>query len=645
MLRSLLILYITYASAIAGAAENGPDLYRTRCSFCHGEDGAGGERGPAIASRIGAKSDADLAALIHNGIPPAGMPPVELANQESTALVAFLRTLHPEKPSPERIDTASIHGIVRNRNSHAMQVQGDDGRLHLYRAQRGGWRETRSGVDWSTYNGNNTGNRHSGLAQITPGNVNRLRVSWIHGTAGSERLQVTPVVVDGVMYVTGVNQAEALDAGTGQLIWQFRQPRTKGLAGDAAAGINRGVAVQGNRVFLVTDHAHLLALDRVTGALLWDTEMADYRLNYGGTSAPLVVGNLVISGISGGDEGVRGFLSAYKVSTGERVWRFWTVPAPGEPLAETWKGSDLEHGCATTWLTGTYDEQLDLLYWTTGNPCPDYNGDERAGDNLYSDSVLALRPTSGELAWHFQYTPHDLHDWDAQQTPMLIDTEWQGRPRKLLVQANRNGFFYVLDRTDGRFLRATPFVKKLTWANKIDRDGRPVANTSAIPTPEGVQVCPAVEGATNWFSSAFDSGTGLFYVQALEKCSIYKKAAGVWEAGKSFYNGSTKDVAAERGVKVLRAISLETGKVVWERQQAGPANSWGGVLSLASGVVFFGDDEGEFSAVNSRTGTPLWHFPANQVWKVSPMTYVADGKQYVAVAAGGEIVAFSVAPE
>jgi alcohol dehydrogenase (cytochrome c) len=642
MLRGVLFLCLAVA---AGAAESGPDLYRTRCAFCHGADGEGGERGPALAVRIGARSDGELTALIQSGIPAAGMPPVRLADVQNGTLIAFLRTLRPEKPSVERIDTGNIHGTVRNKNSYAMQVQGDDGRLHLYRLDRSGWREIRSGTDWPTYNGNYSGNRYSRLAQITPGNVDRLRVAWIHGTAGSQHLQVTPIVVDGVMYVTSVNEVEALDAGTGQRIWQFMRPRTKGLAGDAAGGINRGVAVHGDRVFLATDQAHLLAIDRVTGALLWESEMADYRLNYGATSAPLVVGDLVISGTSGGDEGVRGFLAAYKVSTGERVWRFWTVPAPGEPLAETWKGKDLEHGCATTWLTGTYDPQLDLLYWTTGNPCPDYDGDERVGDNLYSDSVLALRPRSGELVWYFQYTPHDLHDWDAQQTPMLIDAGWEGRPRKLLAQANRSGFFYVLDRTDGKFLRAKPFVKKLTWAKEIGADGRPVVNASAIPTLEGVRACPAVEGATNWFSSAFDPGTGLFYVQALEKCNVYKKAAGVWEAGKSFYNGSTQDVAAEPGIKVLRAISLETGKVVWERKQAGPANSWGGVLSLGSGVVFFGEDDGEFSAVDARTGVLLWHFPANQLWKASPMTYAVDGKQYVAVAAGGDILAFSVAPE
>ena len=277
----------------------------------------------------------------------------------------------------------------------------------------------------------------------------------------------------------------ALDAGSGRRIWDYRRPRTKGLAGDAAGGINRGVAVAGDRVFMVTDHAHLIALDRFTGALLWDTEMADWRQNYSATSAPLAVGDLVISGTSGGDEGVRGFVAAFDQATGKEVWRFWTVPKRGEPGSETWKGKDIDRPCAATWLTGTYDPELDTLYWPTGNPGPDYDGDERMGDNLYSDSVLALDAQTGKLKWYYQFTPHDLQDWDAQQPPVLVDTDWQGQPRKLLLHANRNGFFYVLDRTNGALLLAKQFVKNLTWASGIGPDGRPVLNPGQEPTPEG----------------------------------------------------------------------------------------------------------------------------------------------------------------
>lgn len=580
--------------SVPASVQNGAAIFRTRCAFCHGANAAGGERGPSILSRIPLRPDGELGDLIHKGIPGAGMPGIALDPVQTKALIAHLRTFHPRGQQPVIYQPAAA-------------APGDRG--------------------WPTYHGSPSGNRHSPLNQITAANVAQLRMDWMYGIAGAQRLQVTPVVVDGIMYVTTVNQVDALDATNGRQLWQYRRAVTKGLAGDAAGGINRGVAIHGDRVLMVTDHAHLIALNRHTGALLWDIAMADYRQNYGATSAPLVVGDLVISGTSGGDEGVRGFLAAYRVSTGERVWRFWTTPGL--------------HDCATTWLTGTYDPQLDLLYWTTGNPCPDYNGDKRPGDNLYSDSVLAFRPQTGELAWFFQYTPHDLHDWDAQQTAMLIDADWQGQPRKLLAQANRNGFFYVLDRATGQFLHATPFVNKLTWAKEIAPNGRPVVNPSAIPTVAGVTACPAVEGATNWFSSAYNPDTGMFYVQTLEKCNVYKKTEGTWKAGESFYNGTTED-APEAGTNVLRALDLETGRIVWEHPQTGPGTAWGGILTLASGLLFFGEDGGNFTAMNARTGQPLWRFPTNRQWKASPMTYQLKGRQYVAIASGGNILVFAL---
>ena len=496
--------------------------------------------------------------------------------------------------------------------------------------------------DWPTYHGHLSGNRHSPLRQVHAGNVAQLSPKWMFSVPNARRLQVTPVVVDGIMYVTTANRAYALDARSGRPIWHYQRPLTKGLVGDAAGAINRGVAVLGDQVFMVTDHAHLIALHRLTGRLLWDAEMADYREHYGATSAPLVVKDLVISGHSGGDEGARGFLAAYRASTGERVWRFWTIPAPGEPLAETWVGNALPHGCATTWLTGTYDAQANLLYWTTGNPCPDFNGDERKGDNLYSDSVLALEPETGKLRWYYQFTPHDLHDWDAQQTPMLVDAPFQGRKRQLLVQANRNGFFYVLDRITGELLLAKPFIEQLTWASGIGPDGRPQVASSSVPTPGGARVCPAMEGATNWMSTAYNPETGLFYVMALEKCLIYSKSPAPWERGKSFYGGGGREVPGEPGRKYLRAIEVQTGKIVWQYPQIGPGNSWGGVLSTAGGVIFFGDDSGALAAVEAQSGKPLWYFHTNEVWKASPMTYLAEGKQYVAVAAGSNILAFGL---
>jgi alcohol dehydrogenase (cytochrome c) len=759
-----LTLTLSFAVLLSAQTRAGKRRFETLCAACHGADGKGGERGPAIVGRESSRvhSPDDLRKVILNGIPAAGMPPFRLPAAQLEELVAFvhaLRSVAAENPAPgdaaageqfffgkgncgschaaggrggwsgpdlsdlasrrslaeiERAlttpglrvtpgyqlaavrlrDGRSIRGLIKNENTFDLELQGLDGRLHLlarsevtgveleknslmpptsasesemrdleaYLTRLAGGAPRASGGempllpgavsfgeiadprpgDWPTYHGVLTGNRHSALDQINTSNVASLGARWSFAIHNSRRLEVTPVVVNGVMYVTSVNEAYALDARSGRVIWHFERPRTKGLVGDAAGGINRGVAILGDRVFMVTDNAHLIALHRLTGSLIWEVEIADSKQNYGATSAPLVVHDLVVSGTSGGDEGARGLVAAYKASTGERVWRFFTVPAPGEPLAESWKGKAINHACSTGWLTGTYDSETNLLFWTTGNPCPDYNGDERIGDNLYSDSVVALEPETGKLRWYFQYTPHDLHDWDSTQTAMVVDAEFGGRPRKLLLHANRNGYFYVLDRTNGEFLRATPFVQNLTWAKGIAPNGKPIVNPDAIPTPLGAKACPAVEGATNWMSNAYNPGTGLFYLMALEKCSVYIKAEAVWTPGESYYGGDTREAAGEKEQKFLRAIDLQTGKIVWEVANTGPANSWGGVLSTAGGLVFFCEDSGAFAAVNAKTGKLLWHFQTSEGWKASPMTYMADGKQYLAVAAGSNILAFAL---
>ncbi|HXJ40035.1 MAG TPA: PQQ-binding-like beta-propeller repeat protein, partial [Bryobacteraceae bacterium] len=497
---------------------------------------------------------------------------------------------------------------------------------------------------WPSYNGVPGGNRYSPLAQIHTGNVAGLVPKWMFTLPGTPRnLQMTPVVVAGLMYVTSVNEAYALDARNGREVWHYSRPRSQGLAGDAASGINRGVAVLGDRVFMVTDNAHLIALHRLTGQLLWEATMADSRLNYGSTSAPLVVNDLVIAGVSGGDEGVRGFLDAYRASTGERVWRFWTVPAPGKPGSETWSGRAIEHGCGATWLTGTYDPESRLLYWPTGNPCPDYNGGERGGDNLYTSSVLALDPATGALKWHYQFTPHDLHDWDATQTPVLVDTMFRGARRKLMLQGNRNGFFYVLDRITGEVLLAEPFVKQLTWASGIGADGRPVLLPGNEPTVGGQVVCPAVAGAANWPSSAFSPVTGLYYLFAEESCNIYSKNDEWWKAGESFYGGGTRRATGRpEGGKFLRAIEVQTGKTVWEIADIGGGILGSGLMATAGGLVFFGDGYGAFLAADSKSGKVLWHFNAGAISKAGPMTYSVDGTQYIGAVAGSTVLAFGV---
>jgi len=553
--------------------------------------------------------------------PKSLMPPAKGSDSEMRNLLAFLTRLTSDGPllvSLPALPASSVGGI--SFSDIAAPKLGD----------------------WPTYNGNLSGNRHSPLREINTGNVARLAPKWMFPIAASRNLEVTPVVADGVMYVTAANQAWALDARSGRQIWHYSRPLTKGVIGDAGSAINRGVALLGDKVFMVTDHAHLIALSRINGQLLWDSEMADYRQHYGATSAPLVVNDLVISGTSGGDEGARGFVDAYQASTGERAWRFWTMPAPGEPLSETWAGKAIEHGCVDAWLTGTYDPSTNLVYWPTGNPCPDYNGDERKGDNLYANSVVALDAQTGKLRWHFQFTPHDLHDWDATETPLLVDAEFRGRPRKLLLQANRNGFFYVLDRATGEFLLGEPFVHKLTWASGLDAKGRPAVLPDSDPTPQGVKTCPSVVGATNWMSTAYNPVTRLFYVMTLEACDIYTKSDSWWEPGKSFYGGATRHVPGETRERFLRAIDMQTGKIVWEFPQIGSGGGWGGVLSTAGGLVFQCDDAGALAAVDARSGKPLWHFNTNQSWHASPMTYMLDGHQYVAIAAGSNIIAFAL---
>jgi alcohol dehydrogenase (cytochrome c) len=352
----------------------------------------------------------------------------------------------------------------------------------------------------------------------------------------------------------------------------------------------------------------------------------------------------VITGTAGGEEGVRGFVSAYDQATGKRLWRFWTVPAPGEPGSETWKGRDITHGGATAWFTGVYDAETDTVFWQAGNPGPDYNGDERGGDNLYSDCLLALDAKTGKLKWYYQTTPHDQWDWDTTETPLVINAAWQGQPRKLLVQGNRNGFFYILDRTSGKLLLAKQFLKELTWASGVGPDGRPVKIAGQAPTEQGTRVCPSQDGATNWYSPSYNPATGLFYMQTNEKCSIYSLRAAEWEAGKAFLGGAEKTDPGTKPQRILRALDLQTGAVKWELpQQPGVANSWGGTLATSTGLVFFCDESGAFAAADAVTGKALWMFQTSQNWKASPMAYQFDGKEYIGVAAGGTIMAFGLA--
>jgi alcohol dehydrogenase (cytochrome c) len=497
------------------------------------------------------------------------------------------------------------------------------------------------GENWTSYNGDYTGQRYSRLQQINAANVSNLRAAWIFHPGNTQNLEVTPVVVRGLMYITASNDVFALDAQTGRELWHYHRPISSGLLDDAAAHKNRGVGVWGNSVFVETDDAHLLSLDARSGGLLWDVQYADKAKHYGATSAPLVVKDMVVVGTSGGDSGVRGFIAAFDAATGKRKWLFWTIPGPGEFGSSSWPGDSYLHGGGTTWMPGTYDPQLNLLYWTTSNAAPDFVGDSRPGDDLYTACVLALDPDTGQLKWYFQFTPHDLYDYDATETPVLVDTEETGVTRRLLVQANRNGFFYVLDRTNGKFLRATPFVQNLTWAKGIDAVGRPILS-GLIPTAEGTTICPGIDGATNWFSPSYSPDTGLFYVVALESCNLFQAKPKEFVKGETFYNTGTTSLPGERMRKILLALNLADGKTAWSYPLVGNGNSWGGTLATSGGLVFFGDDAESIEAVEAKTGRVLWHFHTGQVFRASPMTYAVAGVQYVAIAAGSDIFSFSL---
>jgi alcohol dehydrogenase (cytochrome c) len=659
----LTICYLLLATAPV-FAQQAPKSFRSftsHCTICHGGDANGTERAPSILGFVGSHSDSEIAALVRTGRLDKGMPRFDFSDDEMQTLLTYLHGLAtgriqgaagpgrgggrggaPFQPHPATLklqDGRTLDGTLTSLTRFSATLLTGDGRFHLL--SRDGETYSEHAIepkqDWTSYDGNYTGNRYSTLDQIDANNVQRLTPAWVFPVPGAPRLEVTPVVVDGVMYITGPNEAYALDAIAGRQIWSFRTARTPGLLSEASGGANRGVAVSGNRLFMITDNAHLLALDRGTGRKLWDVTMADAKEGYSATGAPLAIGDLVLSGVAGGEEGARGFVDAYAASTGKRVWRFYSIPARGEKGSETWIGNALEHGCGATWLTGSYDPNLATVYWAVGNPCPNYNGDERKGDNLYTASVVALDVKTGQLKWHFQFTPHDMHDWDAVEPLLLADEQWEGRPRQLLLHGDRNGFFFVLDRTNGELLLAKPF-SKVNWATGYGKDGRPIFTEHFDSTLEGSLVCPSAGGGANWPSTSFDPTSKLFYVRASDGCAIYKKDPAPIEIGERFFGG----VAAGQpgSASFIRAVDIRTGQKVWDYPLCGGGAA--GTLATAGGLVFFGENGGTFTAVDSKTGRPVWHFEAGQAWRASPMTYMVGGKQYVVLAGTGGIFAFAL---
>ena len=497
--------------------------------------------------------------------------------------------------------------------------------------------------NWVTYSGSYDGHRYSALAQINATNVHTLKPAWVYQSASPGKFEATPITVDGVIYISErMTTVTALDARTGRPIWTQRRE----LPADVRAccgSASRGVAVLGDTVYWGTLDAHLIALDARSGKLRWDSIVADYKQGYAITVAPLAVKDKVIVGVSGGELGIRGLLDAYDAKTGQRAWRFWTVPGPGEPGHETWEGDSWKVGGAPTWVTGTFDPELNLLYWGTGNPGPDYNGDEREGDNLYATSLLALDVDTGKLKWHFQFTPHDVHDWDSNHVPVLLDANINGQPRKLVVEANRNGFYYVLDRVTGQFIRAEQYAKQ-TWAKGIDAKGKPILIPGKDPTPEGNVVYPGMHGGTNWFSPSLDERASAFYLAVREEGTTYYKGTANAPVGQAQFllGGDIRGIAGVEPTGSIKALDALTGKTRWEFKLHSPP--WCGVLATAGGLLFAGTTEGHFLALEATTGKPLWNFQTGGAIFSNPTSFMVDGKQYVTITAGQSLFAFALNP-
>jgi alcohol dehydrogenase (cytochrome c) len=494
------------------------------------------------------------------------------------------------------------------------------------------------GANWLHYNGSYDSRRFSSMAQINAGNVDRLTAKWVFHVPGAGHLESVPIVVDGVMYVTQPNEVYALDARSGRKIWEYHH-----VGPSSDRGPNRGVAVYGDKVFFGTPDAVLVALNASTGNLIWEVKLAEPEEGYWSPAAPMVVKGKVLVGIAPGDRGLNGFIDAYDPETGKRLWRWSPIPKPGEPGSETWAGDSWKHAGGDTWLTQSYDPELNTVYWGIGNPSPDFNGDVRMGDNLYTECVVALDPDTGTLKWYFQFTPHDVMDWDAVELPVLVDEPYEGKMRKLLLQADRNGFYYVLDRTNGKFLHGSQFVHQLNWATGLTPEGRPIRVPGVEPSLLGTKVCPSDIGATNWMSPTFDPQTKLFYVVALEGCGVATKSTEQFRPGGFQYRATGAVLLQDDSWKVyVRALDMETGKLVWEQERVKNNGLGGGLMSTAGGLLFSGELNGQFVAMDAKTGKVLWHFNTGQQINAQPITYGIDGKEYVSLTSGGDVFSFAL---
>jgi alcohol dehydrogenase (cytochrome c) len=600
----------------AADIEAGAAIFREQCAACHSPDGSGSPGAPALFGREFRHGDTEWAVYrtIRDGVPDTGMAPHPLGHRRLWLLVAYIRSLG--------VPTDSVAAAAEE-SSRMRQIQLSYDELAAVE---------QPGNDWLTYSGAYGSNRHSSLTQVDSRNVGTLTMRWMHQLVGGhDKIESSPIVRDGVMYFTAPpGRVLAVDAATGHQIWAHDHAYEFLGGGEGPLGQNRGVALLGDRLFVGTWDSKLTALSAATGRVLWEVKVGEYPGTYI-SGAPLVFRDVVVTGVGSPPGFGRAFIVAYDVNTGKERWRFMTIPGPGAAGNETWAGDSWSKGGAGTWLTGSYDPQSDVLYWGVGNPRPDFDASSRRGDNLYSDSVVALRGTSGELLWHFQFTPGDTHDWDSNQTPLIADRNTAQGLQKRLLWANRNGFYYVLDRNSGAFRLGVPFAKQ-NWTEGLDDKGRPMALSSSHAGVQGVSVYPGAKGATNWWSPSYDRDLDLVFIPVLEEGMIFFPSAQTLPStgGRSFYTA-------------IRALDASTGNLVWERRQETRSDddNTSGLLSTRGGVVF-GADHGSFFALDSRTGKPLWSVETGGVIYAAPVTYTVGGEQFVSIISGRNLMTFAL---
>lgn len=590
----------------------GERIFRQNCSVCHGGGGTGGH-GPALnhAGLRHGDSDLSIYKVVRDGVAGTSMQPVPMDVKERWQVVAYVRSLALKDSGGEKERALNIHVTPE-------QILAAGSKTH----------------EWLTFSGSLNGHRYSSATEITPANVSQLQLQWVHQFDTKEpKVEATPLVVNGVIFTTEPpSTAVALDAKTGNVIWSYSHNLSSDLP-DCCGKVNRGLAILGSTLFWGTLDGYLVALDANTGSVLWQTQAAEPSEGYTLTGAPLVANKLVIVGVAGGEFGIRGYLSAYDPETGKEAWRFSTIPGPGEPGHETWENDAWKTGGGPTWNTGSYDPSLDLVYWGVGNPAPDFNADVRPGDNLFTNSVIALHAGTGKLAWHFQFSPHDDHDWDSAQNPVLADFTIDGTKRQVLCWPNRNGFYYVIDRVTGKFLTGVPFVEQ-NWAKGLDANGRPQRVTSQGVSATGQLIRPGVLGGTNWQNPAYDEKQQLVFVPATEGAGVFTKSEEPERGNRGLYQGSAG--AQQTTLPVVRALDAATGARKWEhfspRIEREPG-MYSGLLATGGGLVF-GASAGYLFALNSTTGEELWRVPLGGATLAPPISFTVDGRQVIVISAG-----------